>query len=207
MDLSAMQKYRIFRNIILLVLITVSLGISQSEKLYQLYVDNHIDQLENLIGQGTIQDPNWQQFTRALFIEKIEEALAEYIAIYNKTNDALLKKLILDRISQYYYAKGLYDSANRILKDENFRKKIFSLNIKRIYFGVQLGAFSSKNNAIRGLNNYSNLEHEVSIIKKESGGKVLYVLVAGEFKSKDEAQRFRDQLKSNYGYKGIIVQY
>ena len=133
--------------------------------------------------------------------------MKEYISLYNLSADPQLKKLIIDRISQYYYAKGLYDSAERLLHDEEFRKTLFSMSIEKISFGVQLGAFSTQENALKGKDKYSGKLDDIKIIKKSSSGKILFVVVAGQFDTKQKATQYMQRIKEEHGFKGIIIQY
>jgi hypothetical protein len=202
-----MQKYRLFRLLIGLIIIFIYSAQGQESDPYQLYLSGQFSTLEQLITNDQISSPDWKEFTKALFQEDFNEALKQFINIYKHTSDNRLKKVIIDRVSQYYYAKGLYDSAERILKDEGFRNQIFSVETDKIYFGVQLGAFSAQENAVKARANYLKKLSEVTIIKKTSGGKLLYTVVAGRFEKKESAENYKAQIKEKYGYKGITVQF
>lgn len=207
MEMSSMQKHRIFRIIVTIYLLCISFSYGQTINIYGLYVENRISDIETLLAKNLIKNDEWLQFTKALFEEDFEVALEKYITLYRNSTDDRLKRLILDRISQYYYAKGLYDSADRIINDEDFRKRIFSISMKKIFFGVQLGAFTNYQNAIKGKNQYSINLNNLEIITKKSGGKQLYVIVAGNFESREEAEKFQKAIREKYKYTSIIIQF
>jgi len=202
-----MQKHRFIRLLVILVVALIFSAQAQDTELYQLYMDGQIATLESMLSSNQIQQPEWKTFVGTIFQENFTEAFRQYIEIYNKTRDQRLKKVIIDRVSQYYYAKGLYDSAERILEDEKFRNQIFSVEVDKIYFGIQLGAFSSHENASKASTKFQKNIPELTIIKKRSAGKELYVIVAGKFENKESAENYKNQLNQKYGYSGLIIQY
>lgn len=202
-----MQKHRFIRFLAVLIIAFIFSAYGQEADLYQLYINGQIATLENLLASNRIEHPEWKKFISAIFEENFDEALGQFIDIYNRTHDSRLKKVIIDRVSQYYYAKGLYDSAERILEDEGFRNQIFSMEVDKIYFGIQLGAFSSQENAANARSKFQKNISDVTIIKKNSAGKELFVVVAGKFEKKETAENYKAQLNEKYGYKGLIIQY
>jgi SPOR domain len=207
LDLSPVQKYRFIRLLVILVSVVSFSAHGQEVDLYQLYIDGQIATLESMLASDQIKQLEWKTFISAIFQENFDEALRQFINIYHHTRDQRLKKLVVDRVSQYYYAKGLYDSAERILEDEGFRNQIFSVEEEKIYFGVQLGAFSSYENAANASTKFQKNISDITVIKKNSAGKVLYVILTGKFENKDSAENYKNQLNKKYGYKGIIIQY
>lgn len=202
-----MQKYRFISGVISALLLIICPAMSQQIDIYQLYSTQQFAEIEKELEAGRITDEKWQKFAEILFMENLDEVLTRYITLYNDYNDDRLHKVIIDRISQYYYARGLYDSADRILKDPLFRKKIFAINTDKILFGVQLGAFSSMENANKAKNKYSKNIDDIRIINKQSGGKRLYVIVAGKYGTRKDAETFKQSLLKKYGYSGMVIQY
>jgi uncharacterized protein (DUF2164 family) len=207
MVMSPVQKYQYLCGIVVIILMMYSAAMSQNRDPARLYMNDRIADIEQLYNDGKISSPDWQKFTAALFTENLDDALNQYIELYNYTSDKQLKRFIVDRVSQYYYAKGLYDSAERLLKDDSFRERIFTINIEKIYFGVQLGAFSSQDNARTAKEKYEKQVDNIIIITKNSAGKSLFVVVAGKFENRSQAEQFKNQLINNYGYKGMVIQY
>jgi hypothetical protein len=207
MDLPPMQKPEFIRKLILIFLISIGPLQAQGERIYNLYTSNKFAEIEMMLVEGQIVEQDWKNFCEILFIEDLDIALIEYISLYNRSTNTQLKNVVVDRISQYYYAKGLYDSAERILHDEEFRRTLFSMNIEKISFGVQLGAFSTQENAARGKDKYSGKIDDIKIIKKSSGGKILFVVVAGQFDNKQKANEYLQRIKDDYGIKGLVIQF
>jgi hypothetical protein len=200
-----MQKHRFIQYLIIFVICTHLY--SQPERWYQLYVDNNTSELENLLQAGQVNNPEWHAALKLLFSEEIDKIFLQFIELYETTTDNLLKKIILDRVSQYYYAKGLYDTAERLLKEEHFRNQIFSLKKRSIRFGVQLGAFSLYNNALKSKSEFSGKINNLSIITKSKKGRKLYILVAGKFNSKEDAEVMKNRIFSNFNHEGMVIQY
>ncbi|GAB4368952.1 MAG: hypothetical protein Kow0042_10430 [Calditrichia bacterium] len=207
MDLSSMQKYRFIQYLIASIAISITAVFAGPEHWFNLYRENNIAALHQLQSSNQIDDPDWRKFVDILFIEEMNEALPEYIALYEKSHDELLKRAILDRISQYYYAKGLYETASKILDDDLFRNQIFAIKKENIFFGVQLGAFSTYENALKLRQRFSKAGMEVNILTKNRSGKKLYVVIAGKYTSHQEANRLLGKIKKDYGHKGLVVQY
>jgi hypothetical protein len=201
-----MQKYRYLQYLIICLLFQ-TIVYSQTQKWYNAYLSNDMLALQTDLETNSISDPDWKQFVQAIFIEDVEEALPQFIILYQKTADPKLKKIILDRISQYYYAKGFYETADRILTDENFRNQIISVREEQIYFGVQLGAFSSLENAEKAKMKYSGSLQDIYIITKESSGKKLYAVIAGKFKNRQDAEKLEKEIQEKFAKKGMITQY
>jgi hypothetical protein len=206
MDMSGMQKHRFLQYLAFLLLLPTFL-LAQPKVWYDAYLENDVASLQADLNTNKITNPDWKQFIQAIFMEDVEEAFTQFISVYQSTPDQLLKKVILDRISQYYYAKGLYETANRILTDEEFRNQIFSVREEQIYFGVQLGAFSSMDNAEKARKKYSGSVANISIITKDSSGKKLYAVIAGKFKNREDAEKLENEIQAKFGKKGMITQY
>lgn len=202
-----MQKYRLIQLLILFILCTVVWAAGQEPDYHQLYITGQIATLEQLLSDQQIKSPDWKKFVAALFEENFDQAFKTYIEIYHQNTDIQLRSVVIDRISQYYYAKGLYESAERLLIDEKFRNQIFSVETDKIYFGIQLGAFSSKANAEKARLDFMKTLSELTIVKKISGGKELYIVVAGKFQNKEAAEDYKNQLRKKYGYKGMVIQF
>jgi hypothetical protein len=205
MDLPTMQNYRLIQYLIIF-LFYLNLS-AQPEYWYQMYTNNNMAELDDLLKTGKIDDPDWKSLIECLFIEEMDLALHQYVQIYENSNNLLLKRVVLDRISQYYYSKGLYDTAKRIVTDEKFRNQIFSLKKRTIYFGVQLGAFSSYENALKSKNSYSGRLKELSIITKNKNGRKLYLIVAGKYNIRQNAEILRENIKHNLREQGLVIQY
>lgn len=202
-----MQKHRFVQYLILSVIFIISALSAQPEHWLRLYGENNIVELKRLLNENKITDPDWAAFVKILFEEEVENALPQFVDLYRRSRDEKLRKIILDRISQYYYARGFYTTANRILKDADFRNQILSTKVSQKYYGVQLGAFSSYNNALKSKKKYLSKIKNVSIITKQRDNRKLYVVVAGKLGTKEEAVKLKTRIRNEFGQKGIIIQY
>ena len=162
------------------------------------------------------------------------------------------------KIGEYFYARGLYTQAAKLLKNipikyprfadiqratnlminsfnaigeadsaryygliiksmfpkvdigvDNFSEKnkplaqVFDFKKKRPSdlgaYVVQVGAFSTKENAKRLKLQVSQLGHDVSINNVESNGKILYAVRVNRFKTKNRAEKIGKDIKSKIG--------
>jgi hypothetical protein len=70
-------------------------------------------------------------------------------------------------------------------------------------FSIQVGAFSTYSNAIRFASQFQNYSTKIS--EKESGGRKIFVVLLGNFKTGSEARDAMQVLKNQYKVDGIIV--
>ena len=85
---------------------------------------------------------------------------------------------------------------------DNKLSQVFSFNKKAENLGpyvVQVGAFSSKENAKRLKLQISQLGHDVSINKVDSNGKTFYAVRVNRYKSKIRAEDVGKDIKSKLG--------
>lgn len=89
-----------------------------------------------------------------------------------------------------------------LLKNEDKLNQVFDFKKKTKSGGpyvVQVGAFSSKENAKRLKLQLSQLGHDVSINNVESNGKTFYAVRINRFKSKSKAEQIGKGVKSKLG--------
>jgi cell division septation protein DedD len=72
-------------------------------------------------------------------------------------------------------------------------------------FALQIGAFSTYENAMRQRDILSELEEPVEITTRIQGGQTLYLVWVGAFRTRDQAGAFSQQLRSQYNIEGMIV--
>ena len=85
---------------------------------------------------------------------------------------------------------------------DNKLSQVFSFKKKTENLGpyvVQIGAFSSKENAKRLKLQVSQLGHDVSINKVDSNGKTFYAVRINRYKSKRKAEEIGKDIKSKLG--------
>ena len=199
-----MPKFRYILLILLFLSITIFADTGEVEQLYR---QNDIVTLEKLLNDNKINQPDWHDFVTILFVENSEEAIPRLVELHGKSDDVRLKNLIVDRISQYYYAKGLYNSANKIIEDPEFRSQIFTSRQNEISFGVQVGAFSSFDNASKAKSKYQSITNDIFIVPKTNKGKKLYTVVLGKFVNRDAANQLKQQVYQKLNQNAMIIQY
>jgi len=108
--------------------------------------------------------------------------------------------------SAKYYAliiKSMFPKVETNIEDKsNKLSQVFSFNKKNKSLGpyvVQVGAFSSEENAKRLKLQVSQLGHDVSINKVDSNGKIFYAVRINRYKSKRKAEEIGKDIKSKLG--------
>lgn len=196
MDMSPMQivRYIRVRYLFLWVLISLTGTIpAQTEQnITELYHHHRVYLLKQLLENNEISSPAWKQFVAALFEVDADKAIQTMLHIYPKANDDELQEIIRERVSQYYSARGIYGTASRILKDKDFfEHEIISQwqGRKQEQFGVQVGAFSTRENAQKALQKFSEQYPNTEIIQKLRNGRKFYIVVIGGYHSRVEADK------------------
>ncbi|NOX38546.1 MAG: SPOR domain-containing protein [Calditrichaeota bacterium] len=211
MGLPTVQKHWLLQPVSrwhLILFLFVYSGLSQqSDSWLQLYRSHQIYELKRLNESGAITDPHWRAFIEALFMDAADSAIARMAGIYFETTDAGLKEVIRQRIGQYYYARGYYETARRIQMDEAFVRMLLAGQQKKTRYGVQIGAFLHYENALKFKRKWEDRIRDVKVINKIRNGSRLYVVVAGGFRKREDAERLKEQLRSEFSLKGYIVQY
>ena len=87
------------------------------------------------------------------------------------------------------------ESSDKLSKVFEFKKK----KSKTGPYVVQIGAFSSKENAKRLKLQVSQLGHDVSINKVDSNGKIFFTVRVNSYKSKIKAEKIGKDIKSKLG--------
>ena len=154
---------------------------------------------------------------------KIFQSVVDNFPKSEWTDDALY------RIYQYYYALGLYKTADQ--KYGQLRQRYpNSPHIARETrggvsqqteeaetpelpresgggtFAVQVGAFSSVENANKQKKFFHNIGYSIEVLNKVKRGKSFYLVWIGNFKSYDDARKFSNGVKGKYKIEPIVVQ-
>ena len=108
--------------------------------------------------------------------------------------------------SAKYYAliiKSMFPKVETNIQDKsNKLSQVFSFDKKSKSIGpyvVQIGAFSSKENAKRLKLQVGQLGHDVSINKVDSKGKTFFAVRVNRYKSKRKAEEIGKDIKSKLG--------
>ena len=197
-------------------------------------------------------------YIKALMTENGRTSIDTYNEIIKKYPDTKFAPYAAMKIGEYFYARGLYTQASKLLKNipikyprfsdiqratdlminsfnaigeadsaryygliiksmfpkveiesDNFNEKnkplaqVFDFNKKRHAdlgpYVIQMGAFSTKENAKRLKLQITQLGHDVSINNVESNGKILYAVRVNRFKTKNRAETIGRDIKSKIG--------
>ena len=107
--------------------------------------------------------------------------------------------------AKYYglFIKSMYPAINADIDEENrMLSEVFEFKKKKLNKGpyvVQIGAFSSKENAKRLKLQVRQLGHDVSINKVDSNGKTFFAVRVNSYKSKRKADEIGKDIKSKLG--------
>lgn len=228
-----MPESRFLQYLILLALLIVCLGAKafsqSSSELARMYNNNRMLELDELRKKDAIKSSDWKVFVDALFETDGERAIQKMFEAYSYSNDSKLKRIIRERVSQFYSARGYYETSRRILDDEKFFDGIVSLkrnsrandNVGAVNsedqveqvdengqtFGVQVGAYSNYENAQQTSQKYQDVYPNTKVLNKVKNGMSLYVIVIGGYPTRQEASARIDEISKRFKVKGYIIQY
>lgn len=73
-------------------------------------------------------------------------------------------------------------------------------------YWVQLGAYSQETNAVRQSEELARLlQKEVSVQKVDNAGKKLFRVVAASFSSRDEAEKYREEIQQKHHLQAVVL--
>jgi tetratricopeptide (TPR) repeat protein len=142
-----------------------------------------------------------------------KEAIKRYKLIVDSFPDSKVADNALFRLACYHYARGEYEIAGRRCEEIMARypegdcarmakRWVPTINTILTFspnYAIQVGAFKLKKNAKKLKKEYEKKKIPVRIIKRNE----FYVVLVGEFKTKEETERFRER----HNIKGFIVKY
>lgn len=212
--MSEMQNYRFFFffHIIIIIFLTSfpsnRLFAQSNSELVSLYENQQLLTLKEYHDNNKIYDSQWKLFIGALFKQNADSSLEIFSKVYKVTQDKILRRIIVERISDYYYARGYYKTSERLLKDKKFFDEIISVEreSKTVNFGIQIGAFSNYDNALKLKNKVLKKIKNVTIVNKDSDGEDLYVVVIGKYSDRKLAERELQSLGEK-NINGFVIQY
>lgn len=228
-----MPKSRFLQYLMLLALLILGLSAKtfsqSSSELARMYNDNRMQELDELRKKDAIKSSDWKIFVDALFETDGERAIQQMLQAYSYSNDSKLKRIIRERVSQFYSARGYYETSSRILDDEKFFDGIVALKqnsrpnnnvnavnsedqVERVdengqTFGVQVGAYSNYENAQQASQKYLEVYPNTKVLNKVKDGMNLYIIVIGGYPSRGEASEQIDEISRRFKVKGYIIQY
>ncbi len=233
-------KLNFFSLLIFLSLITFT------GKLYSQEVDiiPYLKAIENgNIGQAkealvdlkekNADDPS-VMFLDAVLKENGQEAVVIYQDIVDNHPKSKYADASLYRIFSYYYALGLYETAQEKLKqlkssyptspyiqvaDQNLsaleksdiqetQTRLEEINPKveeNYKFTIQAGAFTNFDNAKKLIEEFESASIFCNLGQKTVGGTIFHVVYAGKFEKYEDAENFLQVVNSRYKVNGSIV--
>ncbi len=212
-----MRDHRfVFYLAVLLVFVALAVSnksLGQSEKeLAQLYENQRLLSLKKYLDNGEIYDTDWKMFVSALFEPNADSALDMFANVYETSHDKKLREYVAERVAEYYYARGYYKTSERLLKDKKFLNDTVTENNRESEstgnsYGIQIGAFSNYANAAKRKNELLKRLKNVTIVKKESNGNKLYVVVIGKYSNRKTAEKELQVIKRKNNMNGFVIQY
>ena len=211
-----MQKHRLVFLIVVLVgvfLVAISHPMrgQSSRELAVLYENQQFSKLKEYYEKSQISDSGWKEFIGALFEDNADSAIMMYASVYKSNQDKVLRKFVVERIADYYYARGYYKTSERLQKDKRFLEELVSSQrepepTNTVGYGVQVGAFGNYENALTLKNEMLKKNRNVSIVNKKSDGENLYLVVIGKYSDREGAERKLQSLRAN-NVNGFVIQY
>jgi tetratricopeptide (TPR) repeat protein len=154
---------------------------------------------------------------------KIFQSVVDNFPKSEWADDALYK------IYQYYYSIGLYKTAAQkyqrlkqaypgspyLVHGEPRGTNREAEAVERLgsagssdggTYAVQVGAFSTAENASKQKRFFHSVGYAVEILNKVKRGKSYYLVWIGNFKSHDEARKFRNEMRGKYKIEPIVVE-
>ncbi|MCB0277115.1 MAG: SPOR domain-containing protein [Calditrichaeota bacterium] len=268
---------RVFRGgqkplwpVLMLLLVSGMLAGQERGDLRQAYENDRLEVLGQWLDTGRIADGPWRTFVGALFESEGETAVRTMMRAFSETEDDFLKKAIQERVARFYSARGYYDTAEKIERDQDYFTRLVGMSLARAgispapaantnsaasdpdlirgtvpagggsqilrggeetrptpppapvpqmqgrsatanaepgSFGVQLGAYSSYGNAEKMLESYGRRLNNLEVMIKDRDGRRLYLLVAGGYHNRAEADLAVQQISQKIGVQGYVIQY
>jgi cell division septation protein DedD len=185
------------------------------------------------LKEKNADDPS-VMFLDAVLKENGQEAVAVYQDIVDNHSESKYADAALYRIFSYYYALGLYETAQEKLQqlkesyptspyinvaDQNLsaleksdaketETKVDEVKPKveeNYKFTIQAGAFTNLDNANKLIGEFESASIFTRLGEKAVGGTTFHVVYAGKFEKYEDAESFLQVVNSRYKINGSIV--
>ncbi len=207
MAMSSMPKHQFLYPLILMVGVMGTLQ-AQPSRWAQWYQNHQLDSLFAALQHSRIYQPQWRMFVQALQTTRGDSAVRLMAQAYAHTQDPTLRSFIQQRIYQYYYAGGYYRTAEKIKTQGDYILKLIPAQESgNKMFGIQIGAFRSRENALKLKQSWQDKLYDIRIVEVQRGSKQFYIVVVGKFTSRDAALKYREMLNQKWQLRGYIFQY
>lgn len=209
MAMSSVRRHRLVCSVVLAVCCWFAGAQAQNRsQLFEQFQNHQVEALLQSYRHRAITMPDWRQFLALIQQSNADSAVAGYFRLFNRTHDQQLQHLIRQRIAQFYSIQGFYETARRVETDPVFFRKLQGIKKQQqIHYGVQLAAFSRRENALRKKQALSASGLATRVIAKQKNGQALFVLIHGDFESKEAATRAMKTIRKKFNLKGYVVEY
>jgi cell division protein FtsN len=149
-------------------------------------------------------------YLQARLTENAEEATKIYNEIYTKYPKSEYAQHALYKLYQYYSIidnnKKARDKYNQLLKlypKSKYLAKEKNSSIKKFYY-IQIGAFSSDENAKNFSDNIAQLGYKPNIVAKTNDDRTLFLVTIGKFNNLIEAEKYQKSIESKLDITSVI---
>jgi len=214
---------------ILLITFILSFFLSNSivsaqkhQDLFDFYANKQIDKLESRIQQlaNIANDDQEVLFFRTVLSDNGDTAFSIYEQLFIQSHGPL-KKLVSEKLAEYYYARGFYIKSSEyekialtyiplktteVLKSgDNIIKSRSEPDTKPIY-KIQVGAFGIIENANDLAGFLQGKKLEVNVVSRNVGGNTLYCVWVEGASSFESTENIAEEIKEKYQLSYRIVQ-
>ena len=185
-------------------------------ELYAMYQQKNFTALQQKTQQLAVQYPQRDEirFFQALFFENGEEAVKIYEQLYLRATSAL-KNELSKKLSQYYYARGLYVRAAEFADPPAAASPVLPVAVPQISntastpaakptkdketnYIIQVGAFGEEENARQLQKSLRDRKFESRIVERLVNERNLYCVWITGGNSLDETLRLADKIKYRF---------
>jgi hypothetical protein len=211
-----------FLTLILSLFLSTSILFAQEHQdLFEYYANRQIDKLETRIEQlGNIaqNDPE-VLFFRTILTNNGDNAFLIYERLFKQSRGPL-KKLVAEKLAEYYYARGFYiksskfeniakayipvKTTEKIKSGDNIRESKIERSTKSIY-KIQVGAFSVIENANDLASFLKGKKLEVSVVNRNVSGNNLYCVWVEGGSSFESTENIAKEINKRYQLSYRIV--
>jgi hypothetical protein len=209
-----------FKNIIISFVFTFYLSCLYCQDVNELYILYNNRQIQELKKKVDLLEKKYPDnveilFFKTLFIRNGDEAVQNYQNLLGHAGEKL-KVYLVNKISEYYYAKGYYVTASQYQDDkivtsnqnvqENIEEKNKQLKInENSKFKIQLGAFSVKENANQLIENLLHNGIHAVIVERMVHDILLYCVWINGKNSFEETKLFAEMIKKKFQLEYRII--
>ena len=199
------MKYFLIISILLVQILTAQTITNKS--LFDLYENQKYEELKSQIDKLDKNENSQEiKFLKALFLTNGEEAVKDYLTIFDNAFGEL-KSIVAKKLSDYYYAKGFYLTAGKYQKYLVETTKTPQIEEARsVKYIIQLGAFGLKENAVQLQEMLVTQNLYTRIEKRNINGNTLHCVWLDGKDGFSETLDYAEKIKEKYHLQYRILQ-